>query len=92
MEPFTQRVKRQRRLIVVFFVILAITLSILYFGYFRKKKTLSPPSEITFPEKKVEIDFSVLESPILRQFQPFEKIEHPSPEEIGRENPFLPIK
>jgi len=88
MEPFQQRIKRQRTLIVVFFVILAITFSILYFGYFKKEEVFQPPPEALVLEKKVEIDFSVLENPILKELQLFEKIEPPPPEKIGRENPF----
>jgi len=93
MEPIYKRIKRQRNLIIVFFLVLLITFSILYFGYFRKEKTLQPPfPEVIVQEKKVEIDFSVFENPILKELQIFEKLEPPNPEEIGRENPFLPIK
>jgi len=35
-----------------------------------------------------EIDFSVLESEILKEFEPFEKVP-PFEGEVGRENPFL---
>ena len=99
MEPIYQRIKRQRNLIIVFFVVLMITIFNLYFGYFKREKALEiPPPEFSFPEeisffeKKTQIDFSVFENPILKELQPSEKIEFPNPEEIGRENPFLPIK
>jgi hypothetical protein len=97
MDSVYQRMKKQRSLIIVFFIILAITFLILYFGYFRKEK-ISPsplpaevPKEIS-PQMKIEINFSVFESPIFKLLRPFEKIEPPKPEEIGRENPFLPIQ
>ena len=93
MEPVYKRIKRQKNLIIVFFLVLLITFSILYFGYFKKEKALQPSFPgVIVPEKKVEIDFSVFENPILKELQIFEKIEAPSPEEIGRENPFLLIK
>jgi len=99
MEPIYQRKKRQRNLIIVFFVVLMITIFNLYFGYFKREKApeIPPPEvssveELSFPEKKTQIDFSIFENPILKELQPSEKIEFPNPEEIGRENPFLPIK
>jgi hypothetical protein len=92
MEPIYKRIRKQRNLIIVFFLVLAITFFNLYFGYFKKEKIPPPPPQISFPEKKIQIDFSVFENPILKELQPIEKIEPPSPEEIGRENPFLPIK
>jgi hypothetical protein len=93
MESIYQRTKRQRNLIIVFFLVLIITFTILYFGYFKKEKTIPARlPEISPPEKKIEIDFSVFENPILKELQPIEKIEPPKPEEIGRENPFSQLK
>ena len=76
-----------------------ITILNLYFGYFKREKPpeilppeLSFPEEVSFFEKTIQIDFSIFENPILKELQPIEKIESPNPEEIGRENPFLPIK
>ena len=83
----------------MFLVVLMITIFNLYFGYFKREKPLEiPPPEVSFleevslPEKKIQIDFSIFENPILKELQLFEKIESPNPEEVGRENPFLPIK
>jgi hypothetical protein len=92
MESVYRRTKRQRNLMIVFFIVLIVTLSILYFGYFKKEKGSQVSPEIPIPEKKFEIDFSIFENPILKELQPIEKIEPPNPEEIGRENPFSPIK
>lgn len=39
--------------------------------------------------KKIEIDFELLENPLLNQLQPIEKIP-PFEGEVGRENPFIP--
>jgi hypothetical protein len=94
-----KRTKRQRNLIIVFFVVLIVTILILYFGYFKKEKSVKVlPQEIITPEreivleKKIEIDFSVFENPILKELQPIEKISSPNQEEIGKENPFSSIK
>jgi hypothetical protein len=92
MESVYQRVKRQRNLMIVFFIVLIVTFSILYFGYFKKEKGPQVSPEIPIPEKKIQIDFSVFENSILKELQPIEKIESPGAEEIGRENPFLPTK
>jgi hypothetical protein len=92
MESVYQRIKRQKILMIVFFIVLIITFSILYFGYFKKEKGPQVSPEILISEKKIEIDFSVFENPILKELQPIEKIGPPNPEEIGRENPFKPIK
>jgi hypothetical protein len=93
MEPVYKRIERQRSLIIVFFGVLVVTLLILYFGYFKKEKALRiPPPEVPTFQRKIEIDFSVFEKEILKELQPFGKIETPSTEEIGRENPFSPIK
>jgi hypothetical protein len=92
MESTYQRIKRQKNLIIVFFLFLVVNLLILYFGYLKKEKTSKGPPQIPQVEKKIEIDFSVLENPILKELQPFEKIPPPNLEEIGRENPFSQIK
>jgi hypothetical protein len=85
-----EEVKRQKNLIVFPLIFFLITILILYFGYFKKK--VSPLIEVFVPQKKIEIDFSIFENPILKELQPPEKIAPAGPEEIGRENPFLPIK
>jgi hypothetical protein len=92
MEPVYQRIKRQKNLIVVLFVVLTITFLNLYFGYFKKEKVKTVPPEVFVPEKKIEIDFSVFRKSILKELQPVEKIPPPTQEEIGKENPFLPTE
>lgn len=57
-------------------------------GVFLKKGT-EEPSAILPPQPEAEINFSVLESDILKGLEPFEKIP-PLEGEVGRENPFLP--
>jgi hypothetical protein len=91
MEPVYQQFKRQRNLILILFGILLLTFFILYFGYFKEKRpTPSFPQEVIFPERRVYIDFSIFQNPLLKELQPIEKIESATSGEIGRENPFLP--
>jgi len=85
-----EKEKRQRNLILVLVGVVLITSLVIYFGYFKKEE--KPPTEILPPilPKKIEIDFEVLKKPILEELQIFEKSELAKPEEIGRENPFVP--
>ena len=88
---FFEREKRQKTLLFVFFFVVFVTFLILWFGYFKKGPQIS--IEISFPEiirEKIEIDFSVFESPMLKEMESFPKIEEASKEEIGKENPFSP--
>lgn len=75
----------------VFFGISILIFLILYFGHFKQKETpkiipFRAPSVISV--KKIRIDFSILENPILKELQLPPTIEFPLPEEIGKENPF----
>ena len=66
------------------------TVFVLWYGFFRKppspRGTVSPTAV-----KVVEIDFAVLENPILEQLKPFEGVT-PFDGEAGRENPFIPYQ
>jgi len=83
---FIEQKKRQKYLILVFLIIIVITGVVLWFGYFKKEKpvSLSPKT----PFREIRIDFDILESPFLKEMQPFERIPFFEGEE-GRENPFL---
>lgn len=75
----------KKRYLIPIIGFLAIVL-ILFFVWqsFFKKEAVSRPSVLP----KIEIDFEVLESPVLEALESFEKI--PLFEgEAGRENPFL---
>jgi len=82
---FFQQRKKQRYLIGAFIVMVLAILVIIWQGFLLKPK---PPIEILKPPE-IKINFEVLKSPILENFQPLEKIS-PFEEEAGRENPFLP--
>lgn len=83
--PFRER-KKLRYLLFVLGIALVGTIFFVWWGFFAKPTPLPPPPP---PPPEIKINFEVLESPILKEFQPFEEIP-PFEEEIGRENPFLP--
>ena len=84
---FIEQRKKQKYLIIGFLAIIVVTLIVLWLGYFRKEKPPSPISVRTY-YKEIKIDFTVLESPLLKEFQPFGEIT-PFEAEKGRGNPFL---
>jgi len=88
---FLQKRRFQRNLILVFFGVCLITGIIIWKGFFGKGGTAGTEiiSEIVKP-KKVEINFEILKSPLLNDFQGFEEIK-PLEEssQIGRDNPFI---
>lgn len=89
---FTQKNKRQKYLILVFFLIILAIILILCFNFFVKsEETVSPmtTSPLIDKSKRIEINFDVLKNPLLEELQPFEEIA-PFEEEPGRANPFLP--
>jgi len=85
-ESFLQYRKRQRNLIFVFLVI--ITAGFFVFIWQRFMTEPLPPSPEIERLPVIKINFEVLQSPLLQEFQLFEEIP-PLEGEIGRENPFL---
>ncbi|MBZ9571758.1 hypothetical protein KJA15_00230 [Patescibacteria group bacterium] len=80
--------KRQRYLIFIFIAIVLGAVFILAYNFLIKPRPL-PPEILPPLPPKIEINFELLKSPLLREFQSFEKISS-FEEEIGRENPFIP--
>ena len=78
--------KRQRNLILV--LLISIFIWAVWSGrnFFIQ---ISPPPSSPAQPKSVEINFRVLEDPLLKDLQSFEEIS-PFKREIGRGNPFLP--
>jgi len=72
-----------------FLVIIFITGLIVQRGFFTGEEEL-PVEKILKPSaaKKIEINFQVLQSPLLGELQYFEEIA-PFKEKTGRENPFM---
>jgi len=68
-------------------VILIISSVILIKGVILKPKKLVIP-EISLSIPQVKIDFEILSDAKVEELLPFEEISRP--EEIGRENPFMP--
>jgi hypothetical protein len=93
---FLEKRKIQRRYIIIFGIVLLVTILVIWRGFFVEKKPVFL-GEVT-KTKKVELDFKILENPILKELQPFEEIEpfreviveEEIIEKIGRENPFVP--
>jgi len=93
---FLQQKKFQKSLIFIVVAILVITLVVIWRGFFYKETPPKGEKIILTPEKKIEINFEVLDNPLLDKLQPFPKIQpfqEISPTEggkVGRENPFIP--
>jgi len=87
---FLEERKIQKRLILILGIILLIIVLVIWRGFFVKEKPIWEAGEVLKPAKKIEINFEILESPILKGLEPFEEIEPiEAGIEIGRENPFL---
>lgn len=86
---FIKKRKRQKYLGLIAVVVVVGSLIILWYGYFRKEKQPLPTPAVSGPYREIKVDFGILENPLLKEFQPFEKIS-PFEGETGRENPFLP--
>jgi hypothetical protein len=85
--------KRQKYLIPLLIVIILSIGLVLWKGFITKEELPTIPEipEIVIPTKKIEIDFRVLENPLLEELQPFEEIS-PLEQEPGREHPFFPYE
>lgn len=94
---FLEERKIQRRYILIFLLIILITGWVVWRGAFTKEQPVSPAG-VSKPAKKVELDFKILESPILQELRLFEEIKTyeeeisggEAIEKVGRANPFLP--
>lgn len=87
---FIEQKKKQKYLIFIFLGVIAVTLIVIWLGFFKEKTfDFFSSSTAVVPLREVKIDFEVLESPTLKDLKPFSKI--PAFEgEAGRDNPFLP--
>ncbi len=81
--------KKQKYLIFVLLGVVVITAAVVWYGFFREEKT-EVASVTPAVSRRVKIDFEFLEGEKLESLKPFEKISPSDPEEMGRENPFLP--
>ncbi|MBU3942745.1 hypothetical protein KKA24_02045 [Patescibacteria group bacterium] len=87
---FKEEKKKQKYLIGIVFLVILITVSILWFGVLKKENpsTIINIKPVNFI-KEIDVDFDALDDPIFDGLKIFEEI--PKFEgEVGRENPFLP--
>lgn len=78
----------QRFLILVLAGVILVTTAVLWWGFFLKAPA-SPATSGPLVPRRVEIDTSVLSSPVFQELdEPREKAQIPP--EVGRDNPFLP--
>ncbi|MBL7156303.1 MAG: hypothetical protein ISS87_01760 [Candidatus Pacebacteria bacterium] len=85
---FLAKQERQSIFAVVFVIFIFLTFLVFFLGFFKKKGVNFAPPVTIPPAKRVEINFQILESPIVDGLEMMEEIS--LPEEKGRENPFLP--
>jgi len=85
---FTKQKRKQKYLIIITAIVLGVSGVVLWLGYFGEKKPISPPVAVT-KLREMKIDLEILESPLLKEFQLFERTP-PLEDGKGRENPFLP--
>lgn len=91
--PFIQKRKKQKNLTLILVALIIITGLVVWWGFFRSSETAPPSPEIEIIER-IEIDFSVLEEPIVKDLESFEEIgsfEWATSDIPGRENPFVPF-
>ena len=91
---FIQKRKKQKYLILTFVILILVISFIVWFKFFKVEEAFPVVEEIPLGFiPRIKINFEVLENPILQEFQSFpEAPSLPAPEQIGRENPFLPYK
>lgn len=88
---FPKERKKQQYLIFVF---IGVVLLVGWLIFYKKPRvSLIPPPLAPEPEI-IEIDFGVLQNPILQELEVPEEIPAPEEEgvEVGRENPFEPYQ
>ncbi len=83
---FLQQKKKTRYLTFVLIVLILAILFTFYFGFFKKTFSTIKLEPVKPPE--IVINFKVLDNPILKELEPFEKIRA-FEGEVGRENPFI---
>jgi len=82
-----EKTKKQKYLIFVLAAIVIIGVSVVWLNFLQEPELL-PISLLPEEPKKIEINFEILKSQILKELQPFLKIP-PFEGEMGRKNPFI---
>jgi len=91
---FTQKRKTQKYLVIVFVALIAIIAFVFLSDLFKKEEETPVIESVSRVVPKVEINFQILENPILKKLtEPYPELPPVFPsEQIGRENPFLPYE
>lgn len=94
MAILTVQRKKQRNLIVVAILIVAVTLGVLYFGVLRQKSeepaVLKSAVNLLRGIKEVKLNLDVLYDRRFLDLAPYEKL--PTDIKTGRDNPFIPYE
>lgn len=93
MNPVFEKRKKQKILIGILILCLAITFFNLYLAYFKEKIPIFTPKaqikqEPLIEERKIEIEWKIFDHPIFEKIVPLPPVEKLPAEAIGRENPF----
>lgn len=94
-EDFVSQKKKQRNLIIILLLVFAVTIGVLFQGFFTGGDEVLPEEESYVKKPEIKLDFDILEDPIFDNLNSFPEIEPfqenaTTGEVIGRENPFLP--
>lgn len=94
---FLEERKVQRRYVLIFLLLILIAGWVVWRNLFVKEQPVSPAGVLK-QAKKIELDFKILDNPILQELRLFEDIKTygeeisggEAIEKVGRENPFVP--
>lgn len=86
---FIEERKKQQKLIWILVTVVLIAALVVWYGFLRKPSFAPSGGLVPASQNRAAIDFKILDSPILKELQPFEVIK-PFEGQTGRENPFLP--
>ena len=73
-------------LLIVFFLLLLLFVSLIYFTFLRKPRESNVYVAVTY--KKIKIDFSTLDNPLLKNLDSYNPPSLPE-KKIGTKNPFF---
>ena len=94
---FLQKKREQKKLILIFCVVLSVTFFVIWYGFFRKTGGTTKTFVYTVPiPKTININFEILDNEYFKNMDPFYEIQplattsaDISGVKPGRENPFI---
>lgn len=69
-------------------LLVAIIAGVVFLPEIKKALNFSEPKEVIFTPKEVTIDFGVIDSPAVKQLEPFDELI--LQDTVGRTDPFIP--